>query len=161
MSDRALAALFVLAIWWLSTGIVLKMVWLGRGAARFSVAASTILALGGLYGLYRTRGVESTGAAYMAFGCALAVWGWHELTFLLGLVTGPRKLPCPTDARGWLRFGYATSAVIHHEVAIALTLLFIVALTWGGPNQVGTGTFMVCGPCASRPSSTFSSASAT
>jgi putative photosynthetic complex assembly protein 2 len=143
MNDRAIAALFVLAIWWLSTGVVLKMVWLGRGAARFSVAGSTVLALGGLYGLYWTGAVESTGAAYLAFVCALAVWGWHELTFLLGLVTGPRKLPCPTDARGWQRFGHATSVVIHHEVAIALTLLFIVALTWGEPNQVGTETFLV------------------
>jgi putative photosynthetic complex assembly protein 2 len=143
MNDRTLAALFVLAVWWLSTGIVLKMVWLGRSGSRVSVAALSITALAGVDGAYWSSKIESTGAAYLAFGCAIAVWGWHELTFLLGLITGPRKVECPADARGWRRFAIATSAVIHHEVALAATLLALVALTWHQPNQVATSTFLV------------------
>jgi len=143
MSDLALAALFVLAVWWASTGLVLKLVWLERRTFRYSVVALGVLALAALGGLLWSRGLETTTSAYVAFGCALAVWAFHELTFLLGIVTGPRKLPCPPDARGWRRFVLATEVVIHHEVALAGTLAAIVALTWDQPNQVGTGTFLV------------------
>jgi putative photosynthetic complex assembly protein 2 len=143
MHDRALAALFVFAIWWLSTGVVLKMVWLGRSTFRFSVAAFSVLALAGFGGVVWSSGLETAGAAYVAFGSALAIWGWHELTFLLGIITGPRKIACPPEARGWQRFGYGTAAVIHHEVALASTLLVIAAATWGKPNQIGTSTFLV------------------
>ena len=33
--------------------------------------------------------------AYCAFTCALLVWGWHELSFLTGWITGPRKTRLP------------------------------------------------------------------
>ncbi len=143
MSDRALAALFVLVAWWLGTGVVLKLVWLARSTFRLSVAATTVLALGGLYGIAESSRSASPSAAYLAFACALTVWAWHELTFLLGLVTGPRKAPCPPAAAGWRRFGYATATLIYHEVALALTLAAIVGLTWGQPNRVGAETFLV------------------
>jgi putative photosynthetic complex assembly protein 2 len=143
MTDHALAALFVLVVWWFSTGAILWVDGLPRWTFRFSLAGATVLALGALYGLLATSRTPTTGAAYLAFTCALGVWGWHELAFLLGVVTGPRKEPCPPDARGWRRFVYATAAIIHHEVALAATLLLIAALTWGEPNQVGTLTFLV------------------
>jgi len=143
MTDPLLAALFVLVTWWVSTGAVLLMDGLPRSTFRFSVAGASVVAIGGAYGLLWSSRFTSRPAAYLAFGCALAVWAWHELTFLLGLVTGPRKLPCPADARGWRRFGYATAAVIHHELALAVTLAGVVAITWGAPNQVGTWTFLV------------------
>jgi putative photosynthetic complex assembly protein 2 len=142
MKEHAFAALFVLVLWWMSTGVVLLMVWLHRSTYRASLAAASVLALGGLAGILWSSRVESRPAAYLAFTCALAIWGWHELSFLLGIVTGPRKEPCPPDAQGFRRFGYATAAVIHHEVALAVTLAAIAALTWGEPNQVGTWTFL-------------------
>ena len=143
MKDHALAALFVIAVWWLSTGIVLKLVWLPRRTFRLSVAASTLGCLAGLALLAWTRNVEAPWAAYLAFGSAIAVWGWHELVFLLGWVTGPRKIACPPEAAGWQRFRYATATVIHHEIALAITMVAVWALTHGGTNQVGTSTFMV------------------
>jgi putative photosynthetic complex assembly protein 2 len=143
MTDPVLAALFVLVTWWVSTGAVLLMDGLPRSTFRFSMAGASLLAAGGICGLVWSSRFTSRPAAYLAFGCALAVWAWHELTFLLGLVTGPRKAPCPEGARGWRRFGYATATVIHHEVALAVTLGGIVAMTWGAPNQVGTWTFLV------------------
>lgn len=143
IKDQLLAALFVLVAWWSSTGAILLMDGLPRSTFRFSLTGVSVLALGGLFGLAWTRQAESQQAAYLAFVFALAVWAWHELTFLLGIVTGPRKEPCPPEARGWRRFAYATAAVIHHELALAITLITVVALTWGAPNQVGTWTFLV------------------
>ena len=143
MNDHALAAFFVLAVWWLSTCLVLWMVWLGRAWVRYSVSVFALLGLVGAVGLYATSKTETTTSAYLAFASALAVWGFHELTFLLGIVSGPRKTPCPPEARGWNRFVYSTLVVIHHEVLLAATMLAVVTLTWRSPNQVGTWTFFV------------------
>jgi putative photosynthetic complex assembly protein 2 len=143
MTARLLAALSVLGLWWLSTGVVLRLVWLGPATFRRSAAGATLLAAAGLYGLWQSAAVASAGAAYLAFASALAVWAWHELTFLLGAVTGPRTQPCPPRAAGWRRFGLATAALIYHELALALTLLVVIALTRGGPNRVGLETFLV------------------
>lgn len=143
MSDRVFAALFVVGIWWLSTAVVLKTVWLGRKWARASVVVASALAVSAVFGLAWSQHLASSVGAYLAFGCAIAIWGWHELTFLLGLITGPRKLPCPPGVVGWRRFVVATSVVIHHEIALAATLLVMIALAWGKPNQVGVETFAV------------------
>jgi putative photosynthetic complex assembly protein 2 len=141
--SQAFAILFVLAVWWLATCVVLGMVWLRRSTFRVSLVLTSVLAVGGLYGLVWSGARATPAAAYVAFGCALAIWSWHELTFLLGVVTGPRKEACPPGAKGWERFSMATRAVIHHELALAVTVLLVVALTWQSPNQVGTRTFLV------------------
>jgi putative photosynthetic complex assembly protein 2 len=143
MNERAFAAVFVVAIWWLSTGVVLGVVWLRPPTFRLSLVAFSALALFGLVGLEQSSRFTSAAAAYIAFGCALMVWAWHELTFLLGMITGPRKVSCTPGAKGWQRFVCATSTVIHHELALALTAMIVVALTWRGPNQVGAYTFLV------------------
>lgn len=143
MSAHATAAIVVVLAWWASTGAVLRVVWWPRATHRAAFVAATVLAAVCFVGLWTTRDVASVSGAYVAFACALGVWGWQELGFLFGFITGPRKAPCPPDATGWRRFGLATHAVIHHEVALAATFLAIVALTWGATNQVGTGTFAV------------------
>jgi len=71
------------------------------------------------------------------------LWGWHEMSFLMGFVTGPNRAPCPPDARGWRRFRLAAATLIHHEVAIFATALVLVAATWGQPNQTATLTFVL------------------
>jgi putative photosynthetic complex assembly protein 2 len=71
------------------------------------------------------------------------VWGWIEMSFLFGFVTGPRVAPCPADAEGWRRFSLAVQTVIHHELAILAGAVLLVILTWGQPNQTGTLAFLV------------------
>ncbi|HJK94705.1 MAG TPA: putative photosynthetic complex assembly protein PuhE [Polyangiaceae bacterium LLY-WYZ-15_(1-7)] len=143
MGELALASLVVLGAWWLGTAVVLRLVWLRRATHGVSLAASSVLAAHALWGVVATRELETPGAAYLAFGCALAIWAWHELSFLLGVVTGPRKVPSPPGARGWRRFRLAAATVIHHEIALAATAGGLVALTWGAPNRVASGTFLV------------------
>lgn len=136
-----LAALFVVAMWWLSTSIVLRLVW--KGPSRSTLVWASLLASAALGTLHWTSALTSVSGAYFAFVSALVVWGWHELTFLLGIVTGPRRSPCPPDARGFERFKLATATLIHHELALTATGLAVVALTWGAPNQVATWTYGV------------------
>jgi putative photosynthetic complex assembly protein 2 len=142
MSDRAIALSFVVGLWWLSTAVVLKLVWLAPSTHRRSLLGSSVLALLAVAGLAWSARIDTPLGAYVGFSCALAMWGWHELTFLLGVLTGPRKTACPPGVRGWARFRVATESVIHHELALAATVVLVVALSIGRSNWVGAGTFM-------------------
>jgi putative photosynthetic complex assembly protein 2 len=82
-------------------------------------------------------------AAYLSFASGLLVWAWAELAFLTGIITGARRLPCPADVSLRTRFALATRAVLHHELALAGLGLLVLALSWGGANQVGAWTFGV------------------
>ena len=143
MSDLALAALFAVFIWWFSTGIVLLLDRLPHGALRWGHWVSSLLALTAFAALANTARELTVANAYCAFTCALLVWGWHELSFLSGWVTGPRKTALPPGTRGWPRFVESVRAILWHELAIVAVGAAIVAVTWGEPNQVGTQTFLV------------------
>lgn len=143
MNDALLAVAFAVFVWWFSTGLVLL---LNRGSARAIAAkqfVSTLLALTALAALQRTAHQTDVAAAYCAFTSALLVWGWHELTFLTGRITGPRKTALPSGLSEGRRFVEALRVILWHELAIIAAGSFIVFITWGAPNQVGTGTFVV------------------
>ena len=143
MNEHLLPILFVLGLWWLSTGIILKLVWRPRSTFQVSVVVLAAVAMAGLFGLSWSSARATVGGAYVSFASAIAVWAFHELTFLLGYVTGARKEPCPDDARGWKRFKLGAAVVMHHEIALAATLLATVILAWSGPNRVGAWTFFI------------------
>ncbi|MBB5697623.1 putative photosynthetic complex assembly protein PuhE [Sphingomonas yantingensis] len=133
--------LFALLMWFIGTAAV---VWLcSRPRATFgqSLTLAGVVALGAGGAVWATAGDTSTGGAYIACAAAIAIWGWHEMSFLMGHVAGPNRGECPAGATGWARFRAATATVIHHELAIAATLVALVALTWGQPNAVAPLTF--------------------
>ncbi len=143
MADLLIAASFAVFVWWFSTGLVLLLDGLPRGTFRWSLVISSLLAVAALVGLVRASGQTTVQASYCGFTCALLVWGWHELSFLTGWITGPRKQPSPDDALRSERFGHAVSAILWHELAIAAVGVAILILTHDAPNQVGTWTFLV------------------
>ena len=146
MIETALAAVFAVFIWWASTGIVLLLNGMQRRAYRWSLLVSTLLALAALLALAHTAQQTGTASVYCAFTCALLVWGWHELSFLTGWITGPRTTALPPalqQGHEVQRFVQALRAILWHELAIVAVGLFIVFITWGAPNQVGTWTFLV------------------
>ena len=143
MSDAALAIVFAVFIWWFSTGVVLILNRLSLKAVRASQISSTVLALAALAGLAHASRQTGIASAYCAFTCALLVWGWNELSFLTGWITGPRRTALPPGTVGWPRFVAAFQAVQWHEVGILCTGIVVVAVSWGEPNQVGTATYLV------------------
>ena len=143
MLQAALPIGFAIFIWWFSTGIVLLLDNLPKSTFRWSHLLSSLLALAALAGLAHTASQSSVAAAYCAFTCALLLWGWHELSFLTGWVTGPRKVVASHGAKGWTRFVQAVQTILWHELAILASGIAILTITWGEPNQVGTGTFTV------------------
>lgn len=143
MLNVALPVLFAIFVWWFSTGIVLLLDGLPRTTFRWSHLLSTLLGLGAFVGLAHTAPQTTPAGAFCAFTCALLLWGWHELSFLTGWVTGPRQHAADPGTHGWQRFVQAVQAILWHELAILASGLLVVAITWGAANQVGTQTFAV------------------
>lgn len=143
MIEFGLPVLYALLVWWFSTGLIAYLDGLPRHTFRWSMLGSTILAVGSLYMLAEVSTDTSITGAYVGFTAALVLWGWHEMSFLLGIVTGPRRIALPVGSRGLKRLGYALAAIAWHELGIAASAVLVVLLTWGGENQVGTWTFFL------------------
>lgn len=139
----ALPVLFAAFVWWFSTGAILWLDRLPRRTFAWSFAAMSALSCAALYYLVAGAADASVTGAYVGFAGAVAIWGWHEMSFLMGYIVGPRREACPDDAHGIRRFKLAAATLIHHEIAIAVTGLVLVAITWGQPNQIGVLTFLV------------------
>ena len=141
MATLALPAAYALLLWFVSTGAIIWLVGRSRRVQLWSLGGAGIIACVAVYGIIASRADIDALGAYCAFTCALGVWGWHEMSFLMGVVTGPRRTPCPPGVAGWERFKLSAATLIHHEVALALTLAAIAMLTWGQSNQTATLTF--------------------
>lgn len=143
MTAYGLPIAFALFVWWFSTGAILYLDGLPQKTFRWSMLGATVVLGLALFGLAAGRDDATVAGAYTAFTCGVLVWGWHELSFLTGFVTGPRTTPLTPGARGWQRLGEAVQAILYHEIAIALTTVAVLALTWGGANQIGAWTFLI------------------
>ncbi len=143
MTEFALPLLFATVLWFVATGFVLWLDKLPNHTWPVSITLASVASGFAMGGIIATAEETSAWAAYVAFACALVLWGWHELSFLMGFVTGPNRNPCPPDARGWRRFRLAAATLIYHEVAMFVCLLVMAAATWGKPNQTATLTFLL------------------
>lgn len=143
LGEIAWAAVTALFVWWASTGLVLFLVWLPRHLGKLCFALATILLPLAFLALDQTADADGSMAAYEAFIAAIAIWGWAELGFLTGIITGSRRLPCPPMARGWARAGYALRAILHHELALLALGALVLATCWESPNQVGVWTYLL------------------
>ncbi len=143
MAAYVLAALAALFVWWLSTGLVLLLNGLPRRTYRWSTLGASLLAGLALYVIVATGADTTPGAAYAAFLAGVALWGWHELTFLQGILAGPRKIACPENASDRTRFLLAVRTLLYHELAILATLGLLLIVTWDQPNKLGLWTFLV------------------
>lgn len=142
-SGHIIPVVVTIAIWFFATGLI---AWLdNRDRATFprSLVLGGIAGVGGLLLILQSAQTVSVSAVYLSFAGALLVWSWHELAFLTGAVAGPRRKACPQGATGFQRFAHASAAVIHHEIALAVTALLLLAITWSAPNQVGTMVFVL------------------
>jgi putative photosynthetic complex assembly protein 2 len=135
--------LFALLMWFIGTGAV---VWLDsrpRETFRTSLVLAGMVAIVAVAAVWANAGRSSVASAYTGFAAAILIWGWHEMSFLMGHVAGPNRAECPAGATGWTRFRSATATVIHHELAIAATAILLFAVTWGQPDQTAPLTFLL------------------
>lgn len=135
--------LFAVLMWFAGTAAV---VWLDsrpRETFRTSLALAGAVSLAALWVIRAVAGNATPAGAYTGFAAGIVVWGWHEMSFLMGAVAGPNRADCPLGLTGWRRFRAATATVIHHELAIAATAILLFFLTWGQPNQAAPLTFLL------------------
>ncbi len=135
--------LFALFAWWFLTGAVLYLVGMPRLRLSWIMAGATAIAGVAVYILWATRGDTTAFSAYLAFLAALLLWGWHEISFLTGVVTGPRTSASPQRAGGRAPLWASIETLLYHEVAILLTVLALAMLLYGSPNEVGLWTFLI------------------
>lgn len=141
--EYALPIAFAVAAWWLSTVILLYRAGMPRASFTATLGGTTAVMLVGAYAVFVSRAEASTAGAYFAFLGALAIWGWHEVTYLFGYISGPRPKACPPDCRGWRRFMLGLKTCVYHEIAIVITAAALAAVLWDAPNRVGLWTFTI------------------
>lgn len=137
------AAGYALFVWWFSTAVIILLDNLPRRTFRWSMAAGSALFAVSLWRLAASAHDTSIAGVYGAFTYAVLAWGWQEMSFFMGFVTGPRRTGARMGATLGQRFADGVAACLYHELSIIATAAVIVAATWGEPNQTGTWTFMV------------------
>lgn len=137
------AAVYSTFLWWFSTGIIFYLNARPMHTFRWSMLGGSVILIGALYGLWASAGTTTVSGAYIAFTCGLLIWGWHTMSYYMGMITGPRRDQCPSNCRGWRHFIHAVETSLYHELAIIATAVLMVVLTWGQPNHFGLWTFVV------------------
>ncbi|PKU23642.1 putative photosynthetic complex assembly protein PuhE [Telmatospirillum siberiense] len=143
MLGHGLSCIFAIFLWWLSTGVIVRLCALPKRTFGWSLGGGFLMMVLAAYGLAQTAQTTTVLGTYLSFLCTIAIWGWIEMSFLMGYVTGPRMAPCPADAEGWQRFWLALKTLLYHELAIAAAACTVVFLTWNAPNQTGTFAFLI------------------
>lgn len=143
MSPYAVPALYAVALWWFSTGVIILLDHLPRRTFPWSMAGGTVVLLGALFAIGTRAQDESETGAYVAFTGALLVWGWQEMSYYMGFVTGPRPEACRPGAGGVERFLAAAATSLWHEAAIVLGAAAILALTWDAPQKFALWSYCV------------------
>jgi putative photosynthetic complex assembly protein 2 len=130
-----------IAIWFFATGLVAWIDNRERGTFARSLVLAGVAAVGGMALIVFSMHLETLAGIYIAFAGAILIWSWHEISFLTGAITGPRRTPCPPQSRGWTRFFHATSALIWHEIVLASTALGLILFSWSATNRTGAMVF--------------------
>lgn len=139
----------VIFTWWFSTGAILWLVQQPPATHRVSFSAYTALTILALMALALLGAGNSYWHAIGAFVCAIVIWGWHEMAFLMGFITGSHKNPWPPQPTNEesgssnepTRFVRATESLLYHELALAATVVILFVASLRQPNQVGAEVF--------------------
>lgn len=143
MSNAGLPMLYALLLWWFSTGVILYLDSLPRHTFRWSLAGAALVALGALWAVGWSGAMNNAVGAYVAFTAAVLVWGWIEMSYFMGLVTGPWRKPCPPGVTGFARFALALRTSLYHEAAVVVTGGALLLYCREMPNALAAHTFLV------------------
>jgi putative photosynthetic complex assembly protein 2 len=90
MATYAAPVLYAVLLWWFSTGLILLLDHAPRRTHPWSMAGATLLLAGALVAIRSSAADTSATGAYTAFTAALVVWGWQEMSYYMGFLSGPR-----------------------------------------------------------------------
>ena len=142
MVRYAYPALYAVFVWWFSTGLIIGLDNLPPRTFRWSMLGGSLVLVAALFRLVATAGDTNIAGAYAAFTCGVLIWGWQEMSFFMGFITGPRQTACAHGCSGWRHFLHGVEACLYHELTIIAFALAMLVGTWGAPNQIGLWTFL-------------------
>ncbi|NJR13173.1 MAG: DUF3623 domain-containing protein [Phyllobacteriaceae bacterium] len=134
-------AVLAIMAWWGSTGLIVLAVRRFEERHGVVMVGAAVIAAIGLAAIMLSADVRTANGAVMAFLGALAIWGFFEVAFLLGWITGPRRLPCPAGCTPFERFKFAAATVIYHEISLVVTLGLLALGLGAAANRVALMTF--------------------
>jgi len=143
MAMRAGLALLVIALWWSTTGAIFLLGRLPARTFRTSIGITSALLCVALCAIGWSTTAASTTGACVAFCAAIIVWAWLETTFLLGWITGPRRVGSEPGAGRWRHFTQAFATVLYHELATILAVALAAALSWRAANTTALWTLLL------------------
>lgn len=143
MSEFGLALLVALTGWWFSTGVILWLVHRSQRHHRKIFALSTLTMLLAFYGVATSVYESTPQSVVLAFCLALLLWGWLEMGYLMGFITGPRKEVCPDGATTASRMRLGLGTCLWHELTLLAMVAVLFLLSWQQPNQTALWTFTV------------------
>jgi len=142
-----IAALGAMFVWWFSTGAILFAVKRADGGTPGAHLATVLIGLpllfAGVFGFVWSLGDAGAWGAYVGFLSALAIWGWIEMAFLCGVITGPNRKGLPEGSEGWDRFALACGTIAWHEALLIATLAALAVFSQGAENTTALWTFAV------------------
>jgi len=104
---------------------------------------SIAILLMAFWGLEISSQQATVAAAYCSFTCAIMIWGWQELAFLLGYITGSRRSDCPAGLSGMRRAWYAFQTINYHELTLLSLGIVIFLMNLDAVNQTGFWTYVI------------------
>ena len=140
-SSSVVAIAVAVLSWWLGTGVILWLVRLTPSTFRWSMWLLTLTLLASLYATAWSMRNPNVAGAYVGYISVIAMWSWHEMAFLSGWLTGPRRVAQDATATGSRRFKQAVQVLLHHELALVVNFAVLVAMQWGQPSYVSLCTF--------------------
>ncbi|MEM9585138.1 MAG: putative photosynthetic complex assembly protein PuhE [Pseudomonadota bacterium] len=147
MAAPWIAAIFAVFAWWFFTGAILLIVRKSDASDAVahgrSVFLTVPLASLGFAGLVVSSTEMTLQNVYISFLSVLLIWGWIELAFLAGIITGPERRPCPAGLSGRDRFLRAWNTVSYHELLLFGALLAILVITTRAENTFGFWTYLI------------------
>jgi len=139
------AALLAVLLWLWSTGAILLAVRCSDGAAARLGAVIWGLPCLAFGWVAAAISISDTGLGgiYLGFVAALAIWGWIELAFLTGIITGPNQHPLPPGVSAGHRFARAFGTVAWHEAALLVALLVLYGMVATAANAMVFYTYAI------------------
>jgi len=143
VSTLPAAILLVILVWWIGTGIVLRLQQQLNPAKRTTSIGICMVASLSLGTLLLTSSALSGVGIFSAFVSAVILWGCVELSYYLGKIAGTHTMPCPPQTPLWSRFKLALGTSIWHELLVLGLGFILIVLLYNATNAVGLYTYMV------------------
>jgi putative photosynthetic complex assembly protein 2 len=139
--DILLPATLTMFIWWFSTGALLILVRLRSSSHALSLALGALVVGGAFAAIEHSLSLPGVEGVWIGFVAAVLIWGWLEMAYLMGVLTGPVQTACPAGLNGWPRFLRAVNVGLYQEFLVIIAGGVLVILASGSVNPVAGWTF--------------------